>query len=139
MKIHKILRFTIILLLITAWTFSGFPRIWKNPAIPLEIREAWGILEGLAPDAILAITELSLNDVTYIQDDPDSPDGNWLVASGNGFEPNKKQRRVIYVERIDRQSLKEFGYEGRQTDHAKRVEEIASFFRAKILINDAEL
>lgn len=36
-----------------------------------------------APDAILAITNLSPNTLSYITDDPDSPDANWLVASGN--------------------------------------------------------
>lgn len=38
--------------------------------------------ERLAPDAILELVELS-GVVGDIQDDPDSPDGNWLVASGN--------------------------------------------------------
>jgi hypothetical protein len=38
--------------------------------------------ERLPPDAILAMTELS-GVVGDIQDDPDSPDTNWLVASGN--------------------------------------------------------
>jgi hypothetical protein len=37
----------------------------------------------MAPDAILAISELSPNDYTYLTDDPDSPDANDLVASGN--------------------------------------------------------
>lgn len=38
--------------------------------------------ERLAPDAIVELLEMSgvLGD---IQDDPDSPDGNWLIASGN--------------------------------------------------------
>jgi len=36
--------------------------------------------ERQSPDAILAITNLTPTDnVTYIQDDPDSPDGNWLT------------------------------------------------------------
>lgn len=38
--------------------------------------------ERKAPDAILEITNLS-GVVGDIQDDPDSPDGNWLVASSN--------------------------------------------------------
>lgn len=37
--------------------------------------------ERQSPDAILVITSLSPNDVSYIQDDPDAPDSNWLVAS----------------------------------------------------------
>lgn len=39
--------------------------------------------ERQAPDTIAAIIQLSPNDVTYIDEDPDSPDGLWLVASGN--------------------------------------------------------
>lgn len=39
--------------------------------------------ERQSPDAILDITNLTPNDVTYVQDDPDIPDGNWLVADGN--------------------------------------------------------
>ncbi len=38
--------------------------------------------ERLAPDAILAMTNLS-GVVGDIQDDPDAPDANWLLASGN--------------------------------------------------------
>lgn len=39
--------------------------------------------ERQSPDAILAISNLSPNDVSYIQDDPDTPDLNWLVATSN--------------------------------------------------------
>lgn len=41
--------------------------------------------ERKSPDTIAAITNLAPNNVAYIQDDPDSPDGNWLVASGNNI------------------------------------------------------
>ena len=43
--------------------------------------------ENLAPDAILTITDCSPNDVTYVQDDPDSPDVNWIVADNNNVAP----------------------------------------------------
>jgi hypothetical protein len=43
--------------------------------------------ENLAPDAILTITDCSPNDVTYVQDDPDSPDANWIVADNNNVAP----------------------------------------------------
>lgn len=49
--------------------------------LPLQIVMA--DTERQSPDAILVITNLNPNNVAYIQDDPDSPDGNWLVASGN--------------------------------------------------------
>lgn len=41
--------------------------------------------ERLAPDAILAQTELS-GAVAAIDDDPDSPDADWLTASGNNVD-----------------------------------------------------
>lgn len=40
MKTQKALQFIIVFLVITAWIFSGFPRIWQNPLIPLGIQEA---------------------------------------------------------------------------------------------------
>lgn len=49
----------------------------------------------------------------------------------------KKKIRVIYVERIDIDTLKDHGYKGDQNDHADRQSEIISFFGAKIVINDA--
>lgn len=52
-------------------------------ALPLTVL-ASPDTERLGPDAILVITSLTPNNVTYIQDDPDSPDANWLVATGNG-------------------------------------------------------
>lgn len=44
-------------------------------------------LERLAPDAILASTNLS-GSVTDIDDDPDSPDGLWLTAPGSNNNTN---------------------------------------------------
>lgn len=43
--------------------------------------------ERQSPDVILAMTELT-GVVGDIQDDPDSPDGNWLVATGNNVNTN---------------------------------------------------
>jgi len=62
---------------------------------------------------------------------------SWVVVRANGFEPKKKYSRVIYVERIDSKSLKDRGYSGGQLDHAKRVADISLYFRAKVIINDA--
>lgn len=43
--------------------------------------------ERQSPDTILEITNLTPNDVTYIQDDPDGPDdGNWLTRIGNNVD-----------------------------------------------------
>lgn len=42
--------------------------------------------ERLAPDAIVDIVNLSPSTVGHLQDDPDSPDGNWLVASSNNVD-----------------------------------------------------
>jgi len=36
-KIAAILKFSLILVLITAWIFSGWPPIWQNPTIPLFV------------------------------------------------------------------------------------------------------
>lgn len=41
--------------------------------------------ERQAPDAVLASANLS-NGLTEIDEDPDSPDGNWMVASGNNVD-----------------------------------------------------
>jgi hypothetical protein len=62
---------------------------------------------------------------------------SWAVVRANGFNPDKKSSRVIYMERIDKKSLKERGYDGGQLDHAKRVADISKFFRAKVIVNDA--
>ena len=62
---------------------------------------------------------------------------SWVVIRANGFQPNPKYPRVIYVERIDEASLKEHGYQGRQEDHWKRVADLVIQFKAKIVVNDA--
>ena len=38
--IVKISRFLLVFVLISAWIFSGFPRIWQKPAIPPEVKVA---------------------------------------------------------------------------------------------------
>ena len=40
--------------------------------------------EKLSPEAITVLLYMSPNDVTYVQDDPDAPDGNVIVATYNG-------------------------------------------------------
>lgn len=43
--------------------------------------------ERQSPDSILELTELT-GVVENIQDDPDNPDGSWLVATGNNANTN---------------------------------------------------
>lgn len=62
---------------------------------------------------------------------------SWVVVRANGFAPNPRDPRIIYVERIDEKTLKDRGYNGAQTDHAKRVADIMVYFRGKVLVNDA--
>ena len=63
---------------------------------------------------------------------------SWVVVRANGFPPNRKIGRVIYVEKINTLSLRKNGYsEAKQTDHVKRAEDIIKFFKAKITVNDA--
>lgn len=62
---------------------------------------------------------------------------SWVVVRANGFPPEERKPRVIYIERIDSPSLQKLGYQGRQTDHVKRVDEIMGFFNASIIVNDA--
>jgi len=37
---NKFLKISIVFLVIIAWIFSGWPRIWEKPAIPPEIEKA---------------------------------------------------------------------------------------------------
>jgi len=62
---------------------------------------------------------------------------SWVVVRANGFPPDMKDSKVIYVEKIDDESLRKHGFHGLQTEHVKRVEQICEFFGAKIIINDA--
>lgn len=62
---------------------------------------------------------------------------SWVVVRANGFAPDKRKSKVIYVERIDNESLHEKGYVKSQTEHAKRVADIFEFFGGRILVNDA--
>ncbi len=38
-KLAEISKFLLILLLVTGWLFSGFPKIWQNPRITPEIQK----------------------------------------------------------------------------------------------------
>lgn len=62
---------------------------------------------------------------------------SWVVIRACGIPPETKKTHIVYVERIDKQSLIAHGYKGEQTDHVKRVEELAILFKAQIIINDA--
>jgi len=62
---------------------------------------------------------------------------SWVVVMANGFPPEVHKPKIIYIERIDNKSLQKHGFAGRQIDHAKRVEKIAIFFKAAIIVNDA--
>lgn len=46
-KVATISKFLLIFVIITAWIFSGWPRIWQNPAIPPEIKKV-----EAAPDTL---------------------------------------------------------------------------------------
>lgn len=80
--IVKISRFLLVFVLVTGWIFSGWPRIWQKPRIPPEIQEAEAAAERQSPDALLIQTNLT-GTVAAIQDDPDSPDANWLTYITN--------------------------------------------------------
>ena len=62
---------------------------------------------------------------------------SWVVVRANGFPPDPKKSKVIYIERIDSKTLVEKGFEGFQTDHVRRAQQIIDFFNAKMIINDA--
>lgn len=62
---------------------------------------------------------------------------SWVVVRGNGFPPDTRIPRIIYIEKIDKESLIANGYQGLQTDHALRVADIMVKFNGRILINDA--
>jgi hypothetical protein len=60
-KFSKISRFLLIFLLIFAWIFSGWPRIWQKPAILAGIKETpiW-LSTSLLLTAILAFANLKI-------------------------------------------------------------------------------
>ena len=62
---------------------------------------------------------------------------SWVVVRANGFLPDVRKAKVIYVERIDNDSLNLHGQPQSQTEHAKRVADIFDFFGGTILVNDA--
>lgn len=63
---------------------------------------------------------------------------SWVTVVANNFLPEQKNPKVIYVEKIDDESLKKNGYSAaQQTDHVKRTCDIIKFFKARIVVNDA--
>ena len=72
----------LIFLMVVGWIFSGWPQIWQKPRIPPTIQKVEANTERQSPDAIVTQTNLT-GTITNIQDDPDSPDGNWWTAGVN--------------------------------------------------------
>lgn len=63
---------------------------------------------------------------------------SWVVVRGDGIPPNERRPRVLYVERIDEQSLRANGFPSPTgNDHAKRVCQIVDRFGPKLIVNDA--
>jgi hypothetical protein len=63
---------------------------------------------------------------------------SWVVVMANGIPGTDGRPYIIYMERIDKQSLKKGGYSvDDPMAPAKRVKDIANLFRAAIVINDA--
>lgn len=81
MTFNKFLQISIVFLVIFAWIFSGWPRIWQNPAIPPEIQKieaatipsgvivAWPSTAGLIPSGWSRVTAL---DATYVRGVPNA-------------------------------------------------------------------
>ena len=60
-KLTTILKFSLVLILITGWIFSGWPRIWNNPRIPPEVQEAQAaLLTILLLTAVLAFAIIGI-------------------------------------------------------------------------------
>ncbi len=82
-KLGNFLLTYLIFLLTISWLLSGWPRIWKNPSIPPNVKKAEAATERQSPDGVVfALIELT-GAYTDVDDDPDSPDGNWLLATNN--------------------------------------------------------
>jgi intein/homing endonuclease len=63
---------------------------------------------------------------------------SWVVVSANGVSASDPGKRcVIYLERIDKESLERAGLKNDTTNHHVRVGQIMDVFGADILINDA--
>ena len=80
--------FLVVLLIfsiVTGWVFSGWPQVWEKPSIPPRIEEVLAGTERQSPDGeTFTLLELT-GAYTDVDDDPDSPDGLWLAASGNNI------------------------------------------------------
>jgi hypothetical protein len=90
MDFYKNLKNFLIILIIFVWVFSGSFQIWNNPSIPPKTQKVYADTESLSPDALLVQTNLS-GTVSNIQDDPDSPDANWLTAIDEKIKRIKKE------------------------------------------------
>lgn len=59
---------------------SPLSRATNSVARPQRVQANQYTLSGFIPDSILSITNLT-GPVSNIQDDPESPDANWLTAT----------------------------------------------------------
>lgn len=65
------------------------------------------------------------------------PTVSWVVVMGDGVPGNPDTPSVIYMERIDKESLQQHGFSGADTDHVGRAGQIIDRFSAGIVVNDA--
>ena len=73
MKFYKFLKISIIFLIIFAWIFSGFPRIWQNPRIPLNIQKTRAAINfertpsevSILPPASVGVSVVFPDDLIY--------------------------------------------------------------------------
>jgi hypothetical protein len=121
-------------------TFKFLHQFWNEimgyAYVDLEAKITRSVFEECQTHAFVNSYH-SVSDARNVSVGVDWGNISWVVVRANGFNPYPKKPRIIYVERIDAESLKKRGYTGIQTDHAKRVAEIFIFFRGKILVNDA--
>lgn len=79
--LKKILKNSLVFIIIAAWLLSGWPVVWPSPRIPFEIKEAKAAtlttLRPVTPDGTILNYQNESNGTTNlyasIDDDPDSP------------------------------------------------------------------
>ncbi|MDP3014109.1 MAG: hypothetical protein Q8M92_07710, partial [Candidatus Subteraquimicrobiales bacterium] len=83
-KVATISKFLLIFVIITAWIFSGWPRIWQKPAIPPEIKEVEAAPDTLTlrPNAAGTYQEWSLTDTTHWGATSDQSDATYVHVTG---------------------------------------------------------
>jgi hypothetical protein len=64
-------------------------------------------------------------------------DVSWVVVMARGVPGDPGKPHVVYIERIDKESLKLHGLGEDGFSHAKRVAQIMDRFKGAILVNDA--